>query len=159
MMSRCMRPCPLLFRRSILYGEELLPYLNVSFANPNLRVAQCEHPQKYQECNMHRKISTAVVAIALFAGTTTLSFGENAGGASNPSSQSSSGQAIGPQDSSGQTIGSASSTHNPAPSSSSPTGLNRKDGETGTVTSTHNPPSERTSLTTAASQKHETPPL
>ena len=93
---------------------------------------------------MHRKIATAVVAIALLAGTTTLSFGENAGGTSNPSSsQSSSGQAIGPQDSSGQTIGSASSTHNPGPSSSSPTGLNRKDGETGTVTSTHNPPSER----------------
>ena len=93
---------------------------------------------------MHRKIATAVVAIALFAGTTTLSFAQNAGGASNPSSaQGSSGQAIGPQDSSGKTIGSASSTHNPGPTSSSPTGLNRKDGETGTVTSTHNPPSER----------------
>ena len=98
---------------------------------------------------MHRKIAVAAVAIALFAGTTTLSFAENAGGASSPSSgQGTSGQAIGPgpasgQDSSGQTIGSTSSTHNPVPSSSSPTGLNRKDGETGTVTSTHNPPSER----------------
>ena len=93
---------------------------------------------------MHRKIAVAAVAIALFAGTTTLSFAENAGGGSNPSSeQGSSGQAIGPQDSSGQTIGSTSSIHNPGPSSSSPTGLNRKDDETGTVTSTHNPPSER----------------
>ena len=92
---------------------------------------------------MHRKIAT-LVAIALFAGSTTLSFAENAGGSSNPSSaQGSSGQAIGPQDSSGQTIGSTSSTHNPGPSSSSPTGLNRKDGGTGTDTSTHNPPSER----------------
>jgi hypothetical protein len=94
---------------------------------------------------MHRKIAT-LVAIALFAGSTTLSFAENAGGSSNPSSaQGSSGQAIGPQDSSGQTIGSTSSTHNPGPSSSSPTGLNRKDGETNAdaVTSTHNPPSER----------------
>ena len=46
---------------------------------------------------MYRKIATAVVAIALFAGTTTLSFAQNAGGASNPSSaQGSSGQAIGP---------------------------------------------------------------
>ena len=94
---------------------------------------------------MHRKIAAAVVAIALFTGTTTVSFAENAGGASTPSS----GQAIGPggasSPSSGQeqTIGSTSSTHNPAPSSSSPTGLNRKDGETGTDTSTHNPPSER----------------
>ena len=92
---------------------------------------------------MHRKIAVAAVAIALFAVTTTLSFAENAGGASG-----SSGQAVGPspssgQDSSGQTIGSTSSTHNPGPSSSSPTGLNRKDGETGTVTSTQNPPSER----------------
>jgi hypothetical protein len=87
---------------------------------------------------MHRKIAVAAVAIALFAGTTTLSFAENAGGASG-----SSGQAVGPSPSSGQTIGSTSSTHNPGPSSSSPTGLNRKDGETGTVTSTHNPPSER----------------
>jgi hypothetical protein len=83
---------------------------------------------------MHRKIAVAAVAIALFAGTTTLSFAENAGGASSPSSG---------QDSSGQTIGSTSSTHNPGPSSSSPTGLNRKDGETGTATSTHNPTSER----------------
>ena len=95
---------------------------------------------------MHRKIATAVVAIALFAGPT-LSFAENAGGVSNPSSaQSYSGQGPSPsagQDTSGQTIGSTSSTHNPAPSSSSSTGLNRKDGETGTVTSTHNPPSER----------------
>jgi len=61
---------------------------------------------------MHRKIAVAAVAIALFAGTTTLSFAENTGGASNPSS----GQAVGPspssgQDSSGQTIGSTSSTH------------------------------------------------
>ena len=105
---------------------------------------------------MHCKIATAVVAIALFAGTTTLSFGENAGGASNPSSaQGSSGQAIGPQDSSGQTIGSASSTHNPAPSSSSPTGLNRKDGETGTVTSTHNPPSD---VENHGESKKQTPP-
>ena len=45
---------------------------------------------------MHRKIAT-LVAIALFAGSTTLSFAENAGGSSNPSSaQGSSGQAIGP---------------------------------------------------------------
>ena len=98
---------------------------------------------------MHRKIAVAAVAIALFAGTTTLSFAENAGGASSPSSgQGSSGQAVGPspssgQDSSGQTIGSTSSTHIAGPSSSSPTGLNRKDGETGTATSTHNPTSER----------------
>jgi len=98
---------------------------------------------------MHRKIAVAAVAIALFAGTTTLSFAQNAGGASSPSAgQGSSGRAVGPspssgQDSSGQTIGSTSSTHNPGPSSSSPTGLNRKDGEMGTVTSTHNPPSER----------------
>ena len=98
---------------------------------------------------MHRKIAVAAVALALFAGTTTLSFAQNAGGASSPSSgQGSSGQAVGPspssgQDSSGQTIGSTSSIHNPGPSSSSPTGLNRKDDETGTVTSTHNPPSER----------------
>ena len=35
---------------------------------------------------MYRKIATAVVALALFAGTTTLSFAQNAGGASNPSS-------------------------------------------------------------------------
>ena len=54
--------------------------------------------------------------------------------------QVSSGQA---QDSSGQPIGSTSSTHNPRPSSTSTTGLNRKDGETGTDTSTHNPPPER----------------
>ena len=88
---------------------------------------------------MHRKIAVAAVAIALFAGTTTLSFAENTGGASSPSS----GQGSSGQDSSGQTIGSTSSIHNPGPSSSSPTGLNRKDDETGTVTSTHNPPSER----------------
>ena len=105
---------------------------------------------------MHCKTATAVLAIALFAGTTTLSFGENAGGASYPSSQSSSGQAIGPQDSSGQTIGSASSTHNPAPSSSSPTGLNRKDGEAGTVTSTHNPPSD--AVENHGESKKQTPP-
>jgi hypothetical protein len=97
---------------------------------------------------MHRKIAVAAVALALFAGTTTLSFAQNAGGASSSSGQGSSGQAVGPspssgQDSSGQTIGSTSSTHNPGPSSYSPTGLNRKDGEMGTVTSTHNPPSER----------------
>jgi hypothetical protein len=54
--------------------------------------------------------------------------------------QGSSGQA---QDSSGQPIGNTSSTHNPRPSSTSTTGLNRKDGETGTDTSTHNPPPER----------------
>ena len=40
--------------------------------------------------------------------------------------------------------GNTSSTHNPQPSSTTPTTeLNRKDGETGTVTSTHNPPKER----------------
>jgi hypothetical protein len=54
--------------------------------------------------------------------------------------QVSSGQA---QDSSGQPIGNTSSTHNPRPSSTSTTGMNRKDGETGTDTSTHNPPPER----------------
>jgi hypothetical protein len=64
----------------------------------------------------------------------------NQGQVSSGQAQDSSGQA---QDSSGQTIGSTSSTHNPRPSSSSPTGLNRKDGETGTDTSTHNPPPER----------------
>ena len=45
----------------------------------------------------------------------------------------------GPQDSSAP-IGTTSSTHNPRPSSTGPTGLNRRDGETGTTTSTHNPP-------------------
>jgi hypothetical protein len=44
-----------------------------------------------------------------------------------------------PQDSSAP-IGTTSSTHNPHPSSTRPTGLNRRDGETGTNTSTHNPP-------------------
>jgi hypothetical protein len=44
-----------------------------------------------------------------------------------------------PQDSSAP-IGTTSSTHNPNPSSTGPTGLNRRDGETGTTTSTHNPP-------------------
>jgi len=53
--------------------------------------------------------------------------------------QVSSGQA---QDSSGP-IGNTSSTHNPRPSSTSTTGLNRKDGETATDTSTHNPPPDR----------------
>ena len=45
-----------------------------------------------------------------------------------------------PQDSSAP-IGTTSSTHNPNPSSTGPTGLNRRDGETGTNnnTSTHNP--------------------
>ena len=87
---------------------------------------------------MHLKIGAAVVAIALFTGTTTVSFAENAGGASSPSSgQSSSGR----QDSSAP-IGTTSSTHNPRPSSTGPTGLNRKNGETGTDTSTHNPPKE-----------------
>jgi hypothetical protein len=79
---------------------------------------------------MHRKIAAAVLAIALFTGTTTVSFAEDAGGASSPSS--------------GRDIGNTSSTHNPRPSSSSPTGMeNRKQGETGTDVSTHNPPRER----------------
>ena len=84
---------------------------------------------------MHRKIGFALMAIALFTGTTTVSFAENTRGASSPSSA---------QDSSGKDIGSTSSTHNPRPSSPSPTGMeNRKQGETGTDTSTHNPPRER----------------
>jgi hypothetical protein len=84
---------------------------------------------------MHRKIGAAVVAIALFTGTTTVSFAENTGGTSSPSSG---------QDSSGKDIGNTSSTHNPRPSSPGATGMeNRKQGETGTDTSTHNPPRER----------------
>jgi len=79
---------------------------------------------------MHRKIAAAVAAIALFTGTTTVSFAENTGGTSG-------------KDSGGQEIGSTSSTHNPRPSSPSTTGMNRKQGETGTDTSTHNPPKER----------------
>jgi hypothetical protein len=84
---------------------------------------------------MHRKIGAAVVAIVLFTGTTPVSFAENTGGASSPSSG---------QDSSGKDIGNTSSTHNPRSSSPSPTGMeNRKQGETGSATSTHNPPRER----------------
>jgi hypothetical protein len=59
---------------------------------------------------MHRKIGAAVVAIALFIGTTTVSFAENTGGASSPASG---------RDSSGRDIGNTSSTHNPRPSSPS----------------------------------------
>ena len=69
---------------------------------------------------MHRKIGAAMVAIALFTGTTA-SFAENTGGAPSPSSA---------QDSSGKDIGNTSSTHNPRPSSPSPTGMeNRKQSE------------------------------
>ena len=81
---------------------------------------------------MYRKIAATVAAIALFTSTTTVSFAENAGGTPSPSS----GQAQEPP-------GNTSSTHNPRPSSTTPTGLNRKDGETGTDTSTHNPSKER----------------
>ena len=85
---------------------------------------------------MYRKLAATVAAIAFFTGTT-VSFAENAGGASSPSSgQDSSGQVQEPP-------GNTSSTHNPQPSSTAPTGLNGKDGETGTVTSTHYPPKER----------------
>jgi hypothetical protein len=82
---------------------------------------------------MPHKIRAAVVALILFAGPNTMSFAEDTkgdGGASNSSA--------------GQGIGNTSSTHNPRPSSSSPTGVeNRNQGETGTTTSTHNPPKER----------------
>jgi hypothetical protein len=79
---------------------------------------------------MHRKIGTTVVAIVLFAGTSAMSFAENAGGTSSSSS--------------GQSVGNTSSTHNPYPSSPTPTGMeNRNQGGTGTDTSTHNPPKER----------------
>jgi hypothetical protein len=80
---------------------------------------------------MHRKIGTAIAALVLFAGPSTMSVAQSTtSGGANPK---------------GEGIGSTSSTHNPRPASPGQTGMeNRKTGnEMGTDTSTHNPSEKR----------------
>jgi hypothetical protein len=81
---------------------------------------------------MHRKIGTATVAIVLFPALSTVSF-----------AQSSTSK---PADPKAEGIGNTSSTHNPRPSSSGPTGMEKgkaTGSEMGTDTSTHNPSEKR----------------
>lgn len=81
---------------------------------------------------MHRKIGTAILALVLFAGPSTMSFAQNStNGAANPKEEG---------------IGSTSSTHNPRPSNPAQTGMdkgNTTGSEMGTDTSTHNPSGKR----------------
>ena len=80
---------------------------------------------------MHRKIGTAMVALVLFAALSAVSFAQTGNkGAVDPTAEG---------------IGSTSSTHNPRPSSSGPTGMEKgkaTGSEMGTDTSTHNPTKE-----------------
>ena len=81
---------------------------------------------------MHSKIGTAIVALVLFAALSAVSFAQSSTtGAANPKAEG---------------IGSTSSTHNPRPSSSGPTGMEKgkaSGSEMGTDTSTHNPSEKR----------------
>jgi hypothetical protein len=82
---------------------------------------------------MHHQIRAAMVALIVIAASSTTSYAED-----------SKGDKGAPNSSAGESVGNTSSTHNPRPSSSSPTGMeNRNQGETGMTTSTHNPPKER----------------
>jgi hypothetical protein len=83
---------------------------------------------------MHRKIGAAVVALVLFIGQSTVSFAQGTSGeprtGTNPTAEG---------------IGSTSSTHNPRPSPSDQTGMEKRKAtgsEMGTDTSTHNPAKE-----------------
>jgi hypothetical protein len=109
-----------------IFFKNILP---VWYRLPHLRVCPSgQRWQKIREHVMHRKIGTALVALVLFAGPSTMSFAQNStSGGVNPK---------------GEGIGSTSSTHNPRPSSPGPTGMEKgkaTGSEMGTDTSTHNP--------------------